>query len=371
VRFGTLAECSSFVAVEPLAGLVVVDLTRYLPGPFASRELMRLGARVTRLLPPGGDPLRELAPAWHEALNAGKETVELDLKAEPGRGQALCAEADVVLESFRPGVAHRLGVGYEALRARNPRVVHCALSGWGQDGPLAGRAGHDLGYLARAGLLALSGEAHGPPAPPAGQIADLSGSFLAAVGVLAALHERERSGEGQSVDVSLAHGAMSWLTATVAAEERPRRGRLRLHGAFACYAVYACADGWVALGALEPKFWEAFCRGAGREDLLPHAFAAPGTPERQAVAEVLAARTRAEWDAFGAEHDCCLEPVLEPEEAVASELGRRLRIELDQPGAAQPVTVLGSPLRLSRTPPEPLRRPAPGLGEHQEILGNT
>jgi alpha-methylacyl-CoA racemase len=355
--------------VTPLEGVVVLDLTRLLPGAFCSLLLADLGADVIKVEQPEIGDYARLLPAAFVALNRNKRSVALDLKDDRDREAflRLAERADVVLESFRPGVADRLGVGYEALRAANPRLVHCALSGWGQDGPLAGRAGHDLGYLARAGLLALNGEADGPPVPPAGQIADLSGSFLAAIGVLAALHERERSGEGQSVDVSLAHGAMAWLTAIVAADERPRRGRLRLHGAWACYAVYPCADGWVALGALEPKFWEAFCRGAGREDLVPHPFAAPGSAERQAVAEVLAARTRAEWDAFGAEHDCCLEPVLEPEEAVASELGRRLLLESDEP-----VTLLGSPLRLSRTPPEPLRRPAPGLGEHNDqVLGNT
>jgi crotonobetainyl-CoA:carnitine CoA-transferase CaiB-like acyl-CoA transferase len=352
--------------VTALGDVVVLDLTRLLPGAFCSLLLADLGADVIKVEQPEVGDYARLLPEAFAALNRNKRSVALDLKDDRDRDAflRLVERADVVLESFRPGVADRLGVGYEALRAANPRIVHCALSGWGQNGPLAGRAGHDLGYLARAGLLALSGEADGPPLPPAGQIADLSGSFLGAIGVLAALHERDRSGEGQSVDVSLAHGAMAWLTATVAADERPRRGRLRLHGALACYAVYACADGWVALGALEPKFWEAFCRGVGREDLLPHAHAAPDTPERQAVAEVLAARTRAEWDAFGAEHDCCLEPVLEPEEAVGSELGDRLRL----PG---PGTMLGSPLRLSRTPPEPLRRPAPGLGEHQELLGNT
>jgi crotonobetainyl-CoA:carnitine CoA-transferase CaiB-like acyl-CoA transferase len=357
-----------------LADVVVLDLTRLLPGAFCSLLLADLGADVIKVEEPEVGDYARLYGAAFVALNRNKRSVALDLKDEGGRDAflRLVERADVVLDSFRPGVAERLGVGYERLRAANPRIVHCALSGWGREGPLAGRAGHDLGYLARVGLLALNGEPDGPPVPPAGQIADLSGSFLAAIGVLAALHERERSGEGQSVDVSLAHGAMAWLTPTVAADERPRRGRLRLHGALACYAVYRCADGWVALAALEPKFWEAFCRGIEREDLLPHAFAGPGTAERQAVADVLAARTRAEWDAFGAEHDCCLEPVLEPEEAVASELGDRLRLELAQPGLPQPATVLGSPLRLSRTPPEPLRRPAPLLGEHtDQVLGNT
>ena len=183
--------------MEPLAGLLVVDLTRYLPGPFASRELLELGARVVRLEAPGGDPLRELAPAWHEALNAGKESVTCDLKADPATGRRLCAEADVVLESFRPGVVERLGVGPGDLPET---VVYCSFTGFGPDDL---RAGHDLNYQGYAGLLADTAPAL-PPVP----IADLAAGALAAVTqILAALLERERTGRGRRLTISLTHGA--------------------------------------------------------------------------------------------------------------------------------------------------------------------
>jgi alpha-methylacyl-CoA racemase len=351
----------------PLEGLAVLDLTRLLPGAFCTLLLADLGADVVKVEEPGiGDPTRLLGAPF-EALNRNKRSVALDLKDREGRESflALAAGADVVLEGFRPGVADRLGIGYGALRAANPRIVHCALSGYGQEGPLAGRAGHDLNYLALTGVLALNGPADGPPVPPGGQIADRAGALLAAVGILAALRERDRSGEGQSVDVSLAHAALSWLTATVASDPRPRRGRLRLHGGAACYGVYPCADGCVSLAALEPKFWQAWCAGVGRPDLVDHAFDPPGSAAHAEVAALLASRTRADWEAFAAEVDCCLEPVLEPEEALASELVRARGMLLDE-------RLLGSPLRLSRTPPQERRLPAPRLGEHDDqLLGNT
>jgi alpha-methylacyl-CoA racemase len=203
----------------------------------------------------------------------------------------------------------------------------------------------------------------------AGQIADVGGgALMAAFGILAALRERERSGEGQLVDVSMADGALSWL-AMVAAEalasgRAPRRGGLPLAGSLLCYRPYPCADGHVTLGALEPKFWAAWCRGVGREDLLERQFDPPGSPAHREVEAIFAVRTRAEWTAFAGEHDCCLEPVLELEEALDSALvrARGMVVELDQPGAAAPVRLLGVPVKLSRTPGDPARAPGPGLG---------
>src|SRR5262245_6934232 len=221
-RFGTRAECSSFDVVQPLAGLVVVDLTRYLPGPFASRELMRLGARVMRLLPPGGDPMQELAPAWHEALNAGKETVAIDLKDEPERGHALCAGADVVLESFRPGVVERLGIGPTQLPGR---VVYCSFTGFGAGDQTAG---HDLNYQGWAGLLADTA-----PAVPPVQIADLAAAQRAVAEVLAALLQRERTGRGAHLVVSLTHAAHELASHRLGGEPFPRL----LTGGLACYRI--------------------------------------------------------------------------------------------------------------------------------------
>jgi alpha-methylacyl-CoA racemase len=233
-----------------------------------------------------------------------------------------------------------------------------------------------MNYLGLVGLLGLTGDAGGPPVQAAGQIADLGGgALMAAFGILAALRERDRSGEGQLVDVSMADGALSWLGMVAArylAEEVvPHRGDLELAGSLACYRPYACADGWVTLGALEPKFWQAWCRGVGREDLVEHQFARPGSEAHGEVEAIFAARTREEWRAFASEHDCCLEPVLELDEALGSELvrAREMVVELDQPGAQRPVRLLGVPVKLSRTPGDANRAPGPGLGEHtREVL---
>ena len=266
----------------------------------------------------------------------------------------------------------RLGVGYERMREANPAIVFCAITGYGQDGPYAQRAGHDMNYLGLVGLLGLTGAKDGPPVQSAGQIADLGGGgLMAAFGVMAALHERQRSGEGQLVDVSMADGALSWL-AMVAGRyfcdgEVPRRGEQQLAGGLLCYLPYEVADGWVSCGALEPKFWAAFCNGVGRPDLIEKQFEAPGlaTPGARSPRSS-ARRTRDEWLAFNDEHDCCIEPILDLDEALDSELvrAREMVVELDQPELGK-VRQLGVPVKLSRTPGDPTR-PAPAFGEHTE-----
>ena len=229
-----------------------------------------------------------------------------------------------------------------------------------------------MNYLGRVGLLGLTGEADGPPVQAAGQIADVGGgALMAAFGILTALRERDRSGRGQFVDVSMADGALSWLAMDAARAlqgEELRRGGMELGGRFVCYRPYQCADGWVTMGALEPKFFAAFCRGVGREELVAHQFDPPGSAAHVQLQGVFMERTRAQWAAFAGEHDCCLEPVLELEEALDSELVRErgMVVEIEQPGAAAPVRLLGPPVKLSRTPADPHRRPAPGLGEDTE-----
>jgi len=291
----------------------------------------------------------------------------------------LVRSADVLLESFRPGVMDRLGVGYERLREENLGLVYCAITGYGQDGPNRARSGHDMNYLGLNGILGLTGEADGPPISASAQIADLGGGAMMAVaGILIAVQERARSGEGQFVDCSMFDGSLSFL-AMLAGEmladgSIPRRGELRLAGSLVCYRPYRCADGYVTLGALEPKFWAEFCNGVGREDLLGHAFDPPGSDAHRAVCDVFAARTRAQWEAFASEHDCCLEPVLGLDEALEGDLvaAREMVVELDQPGAQRPVRLLGAPFKLSRTPADPVRAPGPGLGEHtREVLAQA
>lgn len=378
------------VSELPLAGLRVLDLSRLLPGPFCSLLLADFGADVIKVEDTGGGDYIRWAPPRYEgaepsaggapflALNRGKRSIRLDLKTDGGRAAllALVRDADVVLESFRPGVMDRLGVGYARLRQENPGLVYCAITGYGQDGPNRDRAGHDTNYLALGGLLGLTGDADGSPVQSAGQIADLGGgALMAAVGILVALRERERSGLGQLVDCSMFDGALSWL-AMVAAEafaagRAPARGDLGLAGRFVCYRPYACADGHVALGALEPKFWLAWCEGVGRPDLAAHAFDAPGSDAHAAVSAIFMTRTRDEWTAFASAHDCCLEPVLGLDEALDSELvaARRMVVELAQPGVARPVRLLGVPVKLGRTPGDGARGPGPALGEHtDEVL---
>jgi alpha-methylacyl-CoA racemase len=375
--------------MSALEGIRVLDLSRLLPGGFCSLLLADFGAEVLKVEDVGmGDYIR-WSPPYYEgveesaksalflALNRNKRSIRLNLKHDRGREVLLklVREYDVVLESFRPGVLDRLGVGYERMREENPGIVYCAISGYGQDGPLRDRSGHDMNYLGLVGLLGLTGERDGPPVQAAGQIADLGGgALMAAFGIMAALRERDASGLGQMVDVSMADGALSWL-AMVAGQYFadgvvPRRGGLPLAGSLICYRPYACADGYVTLGALEPKFWQAWCRGVGREDLIEKQFSAPGSDAHAEVERIFLERSRDDWTAFAAEHDCCLEPVLELDEALDSELvrAREMVVELDQPGAAEPVRQLGVPVKLSRTPGG-VHGPGPALGEHtREVL---
>jgi alpha-methylacyl-CoA racemase len=373
----------------PLEGIRVLDLSRLLPGGFCSLLLADFGAEVVKVEDTGmGDYVR-WAPPYHEgvqdsaksalflALNRNKTSIRINLKTEEGRDVLLrlVRDADVVLESFRPGVLDRLGVGYERLKEENPRIVVCAISGYGQDGPLRDRSGHDMNYLGLVGVLGLTGDRDGPPVQAAGQIADLGGgALMAAFAILAALRERDRSGEGQFIDVSMADGALSWLAMvagrTLAEGSAPERGNLELAGSLVCYRPYECADGWVTLGALEPKFWSAWCRGVGREDLIEQQFERPGSATHAEVAGIFMARTREDWQRFASEHDCCLEPVLGLDEALDSELvrAREMVVEIDQPGAVSPVRLLGVPVKLSRTPGDPRRLPGPGLGEQTDAI---
>ncbi len=282
--------------MKPLADTLVVDLTRNLPGPFASRELLRLGARVVRLESPDGDPVRDVAGSWDERLNAGKESVVCDLKREPELGRALLARADVVLEGFRPGVAERLGVGPDDAPET---AVYCSITGFGEGDP---RVGHDLNYMGWAGALKATAPAM-PPLP----IADLAAGALTAVTrILAALLERARSGRGARIVVSMTHEA----------HELGQFGG-PLTGELACYRIYETADGeLITVAALEPHFWQRFCELIERPDLLERRNDAHG--ELEALF-----RTRAFsdwWELFEGE-DVCVGPVATLSQA-SREFGR-------------------------------------------------
>jgi alpha-methylacyl-CoA racemase len=375
--------------MSALSDIRVLDLSRLLPGGFCSLLLADFGAEVLKVEDTGmGDYVRWSPPylegaddtaksALFLALNRGKRSIRLNLKEDAGREVLLrlAREYDVLLESFRPGVMDRLGVGYERLREENPGLVYCAITGYGQDGPYTARSGHDMNYLGLNGMLGLTGDAGGPPVQSAGQIADIGGgALMAAFGILAALRERERSGEGQLVDASMFDGSLAWLAMVAAAHltdggATPGRGDLDLAGRLICYRPYACRDGWVTLGALEPKFWQAWCAGVGREDLIEKQFERPGSEAHAEVERIFLERTREEWHEFAEQHDCCLEPVLDLDEALRSELvrAREMVVELDQPGT-DGVKLLGVPVKLSRTPGAPAG-PGPALGEHtDEVL---
>jgi alpha-methylacyl-CoA racemase len=383
----------------PLEGVKVLDLSRLLPGGFCSLLLADFGAEVLKVEDTAAGDYIRWAPPYYDgaeqsarsalflALNRNKRSIRIDLKQPAGQEVLLrlVRDYDVVLESFRPGVLDRLGVGYERMREENPGIVYCAISGYGQDGPKRDAPGHDMNYLGLVGLLGLTGEPGGPPVQSAGQIADIGGGAqMAAFAILAALRERDGSpshggrpavpgsGEGQLLDVSMADGALSWLAmvagAYLADGAVPRRGEQQLAGSLICYRPYACKDGWVTLGALEPKFWQAWCKGVGREDLIDKQFEKPGSEAHEQVQEVFMARSRDEWERFGNEHECCLEPVLELDEALGSELvrAREMVVAIEQPGVEAEVRQLGVPVKLARTPGRHDRLPGPSLGEHTE-----
>jgi crotonobetainyl-CoA:carnitine CoA-transferase CaiB-like acyl-CoA transferase len=278
----------------PLAGILVVDLTRYLPGAFASSELHRLGARVVRIEQPGGDPMRHTAPAWHDELNEGKESVVCDLPAEADFARALLARADVVLESFRPGVAARLGVGPDDAPAS---CVYCSLTGFGLGTRHEQRAGHDLNYLGWAGVL----ERTAPALPPV-QVADLAAGALGAVTeVLAALV----AGGGARIVISMTHRAYPLAARTPV-----------LTDGFACYSIYACADGrYLTVAALEPKFFAQLCELLGRPDLAGRQYEADQPALRDELAATFARRPLTDWLALLAGSDVCVGPVATRQEA--------------------------------------------------------
>jgi alpha-methylacyl-CoA racemase len=305
----------------PLAGTVVVDASRHLPGPLAGRLLADLGARVIKVEEPAqGDPVRS-APPLREGIGSlaaillsGLESIALDLKQPGGREvfDRLLSRADVLLESFRPGTLARLGFPPEGLRERHPRLVVCSISGWGQTGPYASRAGHDLTYQAVAGTLATTASM---PALPA---ADLVGAWSAVASILAVLVERERTGQGRHIDAALFDAAVHSNVVGWSMEAGGRNAvgqRLPLTGALPCYNLYATSDGgFIALGALEPHFWERFCRAVGREDLRSRQYSSSARV-RRAMEELFRTRTRGEWMALLGREDIPAEAVLSANEA--------------------------------------------------------
>lgn len=370
----------------PLDGVRVLDLSRLLPGPYATLVLADLGADVVKVEDPqGGDYVRWMPPlageqsGFFHALNRNKRSLRLDLRRPEGAAtfRRLVRRFDVVVESFRPGVMDRLGVGYQALRAEHRGVILCSISGYGQDGPSRDRAGHDIDYCATAGVLALNGPPEGP-LPLGVQVADVTGgSWPAVAGVLAALVQRAATGEGAQVDVSMTDGALAMLAlqlGAAAARGTPlRRAGEMLNGGAACYGVYRTRDGrFAALGALEPKFFRAFCEAAGRPDLVERQFDDGGRGPRAELEALFATRTRDEWARLGEEHDCCLAPVLEGEEPASDPQlrARGMFLSVETPWEGKAMASLRTPVRLTGAEPAP--RSAPRLGEHtRDVLAEA
>lgn len=372
---------------RPLDGLIVLDLTRLLPGPFASLLLADLGARVIKIEDPrGGDYARYLPPlggrmsAAFAALNRDKESVALDLKRPAGRAafERLAAAADVIVESFRPGVMARLGLAHDALAAHNPRLITCAITGYGHDSPLAERAGHDLDYLATAGLAGLTG-GDGRAVPPGIQSADLMGGALyGVVGILAAITERHRTGRGRFVDASMTDGVAGFGIMLHARQHQDGAavgpGEDLLAGSHPCYRLYTCADGGrLAVGALEPKFWVALCQAIGRPQYAGDGLA---TGRRRAEVEadleaLFASRPRDAWVTLLAAHDVCVEPVLGLDEARRSPhaAARGLFGTHRHPAeGAEFLHQFPNPRLLPGAAPPAEVRPAPRLGEHTRAV---
>ena len=367
------------VAIQPLAGLRVLDLSRLLPGPYATLVLADLGADVIKIeAPEGGDYLRWMPPltgkvSWaFFALNAGKRSVAIDLKKPEGVAtlRALAKDADVLVESFRPGVMERLGLGYEALAADNPGLVYCALTGFGQTGPYREAPGHDLNYMALAGALGLGGPADRAPQVLPVQVADIGGSLWSLVAILAALVARQTSGRGRFLDVSMTDGVTGFLTAALApyfgtagASAPPSRGNDVLTGGQACYNVYAAKDGgFLAAAPLEPKFWLAFCQRVGHPEWAKRQF----DPSLKAEVEALfLTKTRAEWEAVFAGSEACVEPVLTAGELASHPLHVARGLIIESEGLRR----LRTP---TRHPDAPAAGKAPGLGEHtRQVLAEA
>lgn len=312
----------------PLAGTTVLDLSTVGPATRCSRLLADYGARVVKVGPPPEAGATPLVPPFHAySGQRGQQRVQIDLRSERGRAAflRLAAAADVVLESFRPGVVDRLGVGYEAVRAVNPGIVYCSTSGYGQTGPYAQRAGHDINYLAVGGYLHMSERtAEGRPPLPGATIADIAaGGLHAAAAILAALVARARTGEGTYLDVAVADGVLWMLSLYIdeylATGEAPGPGHYVLTGRYACYDVYPTADDrWLAVGAIEPAFWANLCRLVGLERWIDHQTDdAVQDAIRADLRAVFRTRTRDEWVALLADADTCVAPVLDIAEVAA------------------------------------------------------
>jgi crotonobetainyl-CoA:carnitine CoA-transferase CaiB-like acyl-CoA transferase len=374
------------MTTSALHGIRILDLTRLLPGPFCTMILADFGADVVKIEnPDGGDYMRSIPPLRGEdsvyflAVNRNKRSLTLNLREPAGRDvlRALVREADALVEGFRPGVMAAMELDYAALQAVNPRLVYASITGYGQTGPLRDRAGHDVNCLARGGYLALAGPADDAPALPGIPVADVAGALWAVAGILLALLARERTGEGQHLDLAMADGVTAFmglpLAVMQATGQSPPRGADHLTGGLARYQVYETADGrYFSVGALEPKFWQRFCAAVDRPDLLG-TILADEAGQQETIAALRAlfrTRTRDEWAALlsTSDADACCEPVLTLDELATDSqtMARNMLTTIARPDAG-PLTQVRTPLHLSDTPGQ-IRTPPPRLGEHTDAI---
>jgi crotonobetainyl-CoA:carnitine CoA-transferase CaiB-like acyl-CoA transferase len=358
----------------PLSEVRVLEVGNYMAGPFCGMQLADMGADVVKIEDPRvGDYLRAFPPAKGGvagrflAVNRGKRSMALDLKLPAARDAFLkmVEQADVVVESFRPGVMDKLGIGYATLAERNPKIVLCSISGYGQTGPYVHRAGHDLDYIGLAGVLAMTGPAGAAPQMPGVQIADLAGGALwSATAILGALVGRQRTGRGEHLDISMTEGALALLAAELGNLDcgaKPTRGTETLNGALACYGVYRTKDDrYLAVGALEPKFWIALNTAIGRKPDVSE-LVGDQAKVRDELQKIFLTKTAAEWAAHLAPHDCCVEVILELDELADHPLhaAREVFFTMDGGPGVGKIQQLRTPVG---KPANPL--PPPKLGEH-------
>jgi len=371
---------------SPLEGMKVLDLTRLLPGPFGTMLLADMGAEVIRVEDPqGGDYARFTPPftssgmsVMHHIVNRNKRSIAIDLKQKEGRELVLelAGWAEVLVEQFRPGVMERLGLDYETVCEVNPSMIYCSITGYGQDGPYRDVAGHDINYLGYAGILDATGAADGPPVVAGVQIADLAGGgMFGVISILMAYIHMKNTGQGQHVDVAMMDGVISWLAANTGdlfiGGPAPGRGRQVLWGATPCYNIYEAADGYMAVGALEGKFWKRTCELLGKPEYADMQFSFDRYDEIFAWFRArFKEKTRAEWAGIFGSEDTCVTPILNMAEMSEDPqvLARKMVIEVEDEKAGTMKT-LGIPFKFSLTPGE-IRHSAPALGEHtNEVLG--